>query len=52
MTEIIQTHIIYKSYTPSVKQSQERYRNENREKYNSYMKQYYQNLSEEKNRLD
>lgn len=48
MTDTIQTHIIYKSYTPSVKQSQARYRSENKEKYNSYMKQYYANLSEEK----
>ena len=48
MTDTIQTHIIYISYTPSVKQSQARYRSEHRDKYNSDMKQHYSNLSEER----
>ena len=42
------TIIIYKSYTPAMKNYQEKYRAAHREKINEYKRRYYANLPEEK----
>ena len=42
------TIIIYRSYTPAMKKSQEKYRAAHREKINEYKRRYYANLPEEK----